>query len=162
MSMHDYLERAREFEGVLELAPEEGGPFPEIAWGDHFFYYAPDGQTPQQGQPFATFVTKDYPDDALSELDRAGRWRLNIHVGRHRFVLLTGEEPRLSRDVSGTGTASGSVWDFAATDTVIPHPVYRAQGWIAVVNPSRDSLAVIVSLLEQAHADAKRRWHRIK
>ncbi|AZT92429.1 DUF6194 family protein [Brevibacterium aurantiacum] len=156
MSMHDYLERAREFEGVLELAPEEGGPFPEIAWGDHFFYYAPDGQTPQQGQPFATFVTKDYPDDALSELDRAGRWRLNIHVGRHRFVLLTGEEPRLSRDVSGT------VWDFAATDTVIPHPVYRAQGWIAVVTPSRDSLAVIVSLLEQAHADAKRRWHRIK
>lgn len=126
MSMHDYLERAREFEGVLELAPEEGGPFPEIAWGDHFFYYAPDGQTPQQGQPFATFVTKDYPDDALSELDRAGRWRLNIHVGRHRFVSLTGEEPRLSRDVSGTGTASGSVWDFAATDTVIPHPVYRA------------------------------------
>lgn len=156
MSMHDYLGRVRAFEGVLELDPEEGGPFPEIAWGDHFFYYAPDGQTPQQGQPFATFVTKDYPDDALSELDRAGRWRLNIHVGRHRFVLLTGEEPRLSSDNAGT------VWDFAATDTVIPHPVYRAQGWIAVVTPSRDSLAVIVSLLEQAHADAKRRWHRIK
>ena len=156
MSMHDYLERIRAFDGVLELAPEEGGPFPEIAWGDHFFYYSPDGQVPQRDQPFATFVTKDYPDDGGSDLDRVGRWRLNIHVGRYRFVAVTGEEPRLSSDRPGTD------WDFAATDSVFPHPVYRAQGWIAVVKPSRASLASIAELIDGAHADAKRRWHRVE
>lgn len=152
MSMHDYLEIIRRLEGVLELAPEEGGPFPEIAWGDHFFYFAPDGQIPQREQPFATFVTKDYPDDSRSELNQAGRWRLNTHVGRDRFVELTGEEPRPS--------GAGENWDFAATDEVIPHPVYRGQGWIAVVSPSQISLATIIDVLDGAHADAKRRWHR--
>lgn len=159
MSTHDYLERIREFDGVLELAPEEGGPYPEIAWGDHFFYYAPDGQVPQREQPFATFVTKDYPDDRLSDLDRAGRWRLNIHVGRQRFLDLIGEEPLPSSERAGT---TSNAWDCAATDSVIPHPVYRAQGWIAIVSPSRDSPATIVELLGHAHAGAKRRWHRVK
>lgn len=154
MSMHDHLERIRQFAGVLELAPEEGGPFPEIAWGDHFFYYAPDGQVPQREQPFATFVTKDYPDDALSQLSGADRWRLNIHVGSQRFIDLTGEQPRPS--------SSGTDWDFDVTDSVIPHPLYRAQGWIAVVSPSRDSLSTITALLGHAHADAERRWHRIR
>ena len=27
--------------------------------------------------------------------------------------------------------------DYAALDTVIPHPVYAKQRWIAVLNPSR-------------------------
>lgn len=160
MSMHDYLESLREYEAVLELAPEAGGSFPEIAWGDHFFYYAPDGQIPQRDQPFATFVTKDYPDDALSRLDAPGRWRLNIHVGSDRFIDLTGEQPRLGSD--GAAPGAHRAWDYAVTDTVIPHPMYRAQGWIAVVNPSSASQAAIADLISQAHTDAKRRWHRIR
>lgn len=154
--MHEYAERIREFAGVLELAPEEGSPFPEIAWGDHFFYYAPDGRVPEHEQPFATCVTKDYPDDALSRLGAAGRWRLNIRVGRTRFVALTGEDPRPSDDDAD----ATKQWDFAAADTVIPHPLYRAQGWVAVVNPNRSSMEYIAQLLAGAHSDARQRWDR--
>ena len=77
MSLDELLATIRTFEGVLELAPTEGGPYPPIAWGDHFFYYAPDGGVPQNQQPYATVVTKDYPDDDACGLDDPGRWRLN-------------------------------------------------------------------------------------
>ncbi|MCK0090243.1 hypothetical protein HCA61_04140 [Rhodococcus sp. HNM0563] len=147
MSMKQILETVRGFEGVVELAPEVGSEFPEVAWGDHFFYYAPDGQVPQRGQPFATIVTKDYPGDTESELDPPDRWRLNIHVGRASFTELTGEEPR----------ATESAVDFSAADTVLPHPVYRAQGWIAIVNPGARTSGIAGDLLRRAHDDARRR-----
>ena len=91
--MEQILATARSLDGVLELAPAEGGPYPEIAWGDHFFYYAPDGDVPQNTQPYATIVTKDYPDDTQSRLGD-GRWRVNIHVGRKTFVDLLDMEPK--------------------------------------------------------------------
>jgi hypothetical protein len=94
MSMERLLETIRAFDGVLELAPGEGSAFPEIAWGDHFFYYAPDGHVPAREQPYATIVTKNYPGDATCDLDHPDRWRLNIHVGTDAFIELTGENPR--------------------------------------------------------------------
>lgn len=71
------------------------------------------------GQPFATIVTKDYPDDTASRLDEPGRWRLNVHVGRARLAELVGDEPR----------------DPAAVDTFVRHPVHGDQGWVSVVVP---------------------------
>jgi hypothetical protein len=150
--MEQILEAVRGFDGVLELAPAEGSAFPEIAWGDHFFYYAPDGQVPQREQPYATIVTKNYPDDTLCDLDRPGRWRLNIHVGRTVFTELTSEEPR----------AKTSPVDFTAVDTVLPHPVYRAQGWVSIINPGSDTHSLAICLLRQAHDNARRRAIRRK
>lgn len=43
-----------------------GSEHPEISWSDHFFYYAPDGLVPRNRQPYATIVTKNYPDDVQS------------------------------------------------------------------------------------------------
>lgn len=150
MSMDELLETIRAFDGVLELAPDESSAFPAIAWGDHFFYYAPDGQVPTREQPYATIVTKDYPDDALSGLDEPNRWRLNIHVGTDVFTELVGEDPR-----SEAGT-----WDYAATDLVLPHPVYRGQGWVSIVNPGASTHGLAVGLLRQAHEAAHRRAAR--
>ena len=136
MSMDPILTFLRSLDGVLELAPPPGSAFPEIAWGDHFFYYAPDGQVPQREQPYATIVTKSYPDDDGDDLDRPGRWRLNIHVGRTRAaeaVALTG---------------------------VSPHPRYGDQGWVALVCPEAGLLAVAEGLLRDAHDAARRRWER--
>ena len=148
--MDDLLETIRGLDGVLELAPVEGSQAPEIAWGDHFFYYAPDGQVPEREQPYATIVTKNYPDDEACDLDAPDRWRLNVHAGRSAFVELTGEQPR-----DGAGS-----WDYTATDTVLPHPVHRAQGWVCIVNPGRRTQDVAVRLLRQAHEDARRRAQR--
>ncbi|MFD3440445.1 DUF6194 family protein [Streptomyces sp. NPDC058685] len=148
--MEQLLETARAFDGVLELAPTEGSDFPEIAWGDHFFYYAPDGQVPQREQPYATIVTKNYPGDSVCDLDHPERWRLNIHVGTKLFVELTGEKP-------GDDAAST---DYTATDAVLPHPMYRAQGWISITNPGPGTRMLVARLLHQAHEDAKRRAER--
>ena len=150
MSMDDILQAIRAFDGVLELAPTEGSGFPEIAWGDHFFYFAPDGQVPQREQPYATVVTKNYPDDTLCDLDHPDRWRLNIHVGTDAFVKLTGEHPR----------AEATSWDYTLSDTVLPHPLYRAQGWVSIVNPDASTRELAAQLLREAHEDAKRRTER--
>lgn len=102
---------------------------------------------PQSQQPYATIVTKNRPDDTLSDLDRAGRWRLNIHVRRTTFTELTGEDPKVETPIE----------DFAAADTFLPHPVYRGRGWIAITNPGTETLTTAIQLLGQAHGDAKAR-----
>lgn len=145
MSMEQIIDTISNFDGVLVLAPDADSGFPELAWGDYFFYYAPDGQIPHNVQPYATIVTKDYPDDTQSRLDSEGRWRINIHVGQ-----------RVLREVAAGGDAP----DFAATDTLLPHPVYSAQGWIAVVNPAQRTLARVLDAVRDAHADARRRYER--
>lgn len=144
MSIDQLLQIIRSFDGVLELSPGEGSEFPEVARGDHFFYYAPDGRVPARRQPYATIVTKNYPDDALSDLDEPDRWRLNIHVDTDTFVELTGETPRSPQ----------RPWDYAATDMVLPHPVYRRQGWVSIVNPGARTSTVAIRLVREAHEAA--------
>lgn len=148
--MDRILAAVRQFEGVLEVAPGEGSGFPEIAWGDHFFYYAPDGRIPQRVQPYATIVTKDYPDDTSSDLNPAGRWRLNIHVGRVEFTRLIGADPRNAAIPDDAG----------AGDVVLPHPVYARQGFVAIVNPGDRTTTTAIELLRDAHAAARRRATR--
>lgn len=150
MSMEQIIATVRGFDGALVLVPEPGGDFPEVAWGDAFFYYAPDGRTPDNVQPYGTIVTKDYPDDAASDLDPPGRWRVNVHVDRATFRDLTGEEPRgISRPR-----------DHAAVDIVLPHPVYGPLGWVSVVNPGERTTGLVVQLLRHAHEAARARFAR--
>ncbi|UYQ66746.1 DUF6194 family protein [Streptomyces peucetius] len=148
--MEQIIATVRGFDGALVLLPEPGSDFPEIAWGDAFFYYAPDGRTPANAQPYATIVTKDYPDDTASDLDPPGRRRVNIHLDRATFQELTGEEPHSLRRPR----------DYAAADTVMPHPVYGAVGWISVVNPGERTTDTVVRLLRDAHAAARARFAR--
>ncbi|MFF5303026.1 DUF6194 family protein [Streptomyces sp. NPDC013161] len=147
--MEQIIATVRDFTGALVLVPEPGGDFPELAWGDAFFYYAPDGQLPRNVQPYGTVVTKNYPDDTASDLDPPGRWRVNIHVGRTAFRELTGEPRRLDLP-----------YDHTVTDTVLPHPVYGALGWICVVNPGEKTEELVVELLRGAHDDACARFAR--
>ena len=150
MSMVQIIDLVRGFDGSLVVQPGPESGSPPIAWGDTFFYFAPDGRMPQHTQPCATIVTKDYPDDTASDLDAPHRWRVNIHVDRATFRELTGEDPRgLTRPR-----------DFAAADVVNPHPVYGALGWICVVNPAERTMPTIVRLLRAAHDGARARWAR--
>ena len=88
---------------------------------------------------FATLVTTDEHDTgAPSNLTaRPEAFRLNIGVGKDTFQRLVG---------------SLTAPDFAAADTILPHPVYARQRWIAIVNPSRATFdAVLRPLLAEAH-----------
>jgi hypothetical protein len=145
MDLDDILEDIRAFDGVVEVAPRDGDHTPPIAWGDHFFYYSPDGTVPANTQPYATIITKDYPDDAQSDLTAEDRWRLNIHVGSAR-----------ARDLVGDGGDP----DFSEADTILPHPVYGRLGWVAVVNPGERTRATVLHLLHDAHEDERRRAGR--
>ncbi|MFD8923447.1 DUF6194 family protein [Streptomyces sp. NPDC059569] len=148
--MEQIIAAVRSFDGALVFSPEPGGDFPELVWGDAFFYYAPDGQMPRNVQPYGTIVTKNYPDDTASDLDHPGRRRVNVHVDRTTFREMTGEEPRgLSRPR-----------DYAAADSVVPHPVYGALGWISVVNPGERTTGTVVRLLRGAHDAARARFER--
>ena len=122
---------------VLTLSPAEGDGTPEVAWGDRFFYYAPDGVVPP-GQPFATLVTKDYPGEPAAGLGD-GVFRVNIDAGR--------------RDQPAVG-------DPAVRDTVMPHPVYGHLGWVCIVQPGDRTTPELPELLREAHGAAKRRWDR--
>jgi hypothetical protein len=80
------------------------------SWGDLFFYYAPDGVVPTAGQPFATIVTKHYPDDAGSRLARPGAFRLNVAAGREavRELLLAAHHSARSRYRRRAGSVGGA------------------------------------------------------
>ena len=127
---------------VLTLRPAPGDGSPEISWGDLFFYYAPDGVVGRT-QPFATMVTKDYPDDQTSRLDRADTFRLNVAAGTDVFVDMTGHEV-----------------DPSEPDIVFAHPVYGNLHWLAVVNPGPRTESVVRELLRSAHDRARSRHQR--
>ncbi|WP_431279177.1 DUF6194 family protein [Leifsonia poae] len=150
MIAEQILTEIRSYDGVLELAPQPGSEHPEISWGDYFFYYAPDAVVPQNRQPYATIVTKDYPDDVQSHLDAPDRWRLNIHVGTHLFTELLGYSPeKIGTDV-----------DYSETDVFLPHPLYGAYGWVSVVNPGPRTTERALAVLHEAHLADRQRVER--
>ena len=67
-----------------------------------------------------------------SDLARPGVYRLNIGVAKTTFERLVGSmvEP-----------------DYTTLDTLLPHPVYAKQRWIAVLNPSRRTFDEVVKPL---------------
>lgn len=96
---------------------------------------------------FATIATGDEFDDA-SDLVRPGVFRLNIGItgATFRRLIDPATEP-----------------DHAALDTLLPHPVYAAQHWVAILNPSAASYETIVKpLLEEAHGIVSTREDRIR
>ena len=109
--------------------------------GNSFFFYNPPGETPPDHRfPFATIVANDLYDQ-FSNLDRAGVYRLNVGVSRQTYEGLFGAK----------ADASGAEYDFAALDTIMPHPVYGQQFWICVLNPSEETFERVKPLLAEAH-----------
>ena len=135
---------------VVVQRPGPGDGTPEVAWGDVFAYYSPDGSIPA-AQPFATVVTKDYPGEPSAGLDRPGAFRVNVHAGTEEFQRRIGHS---LPDADAEGP------DPATPDVIQPHPVYGAHGWLAVVDPGPATEDDLRDLLTRAHALALARWER--
>jgi hypothetical protein len=150
---------AETFAGVDVVHPEASGG-PEIAWGDTFFIYDPNRDLePKHRFPFATIVTKDYGDfDRASNLNRPEVFRLNVGVSKETFRSLFGPQPSLTGQTDGGNKG----YDFAALDQVMPHPVYGAQSWICVLNPSEATLQAVQPLLAEAYDVAVRRHAKVR
>jgi Family of unknown function (DUF6194) len=126
------------------------------ASGDTFFMYDPDGDLPAERQmPFVTLVTGDHYD-SVSDLSRPGAYRLNIGLTKATYTGLFGAAPtrRGADGVLDTG------YDYAAVDTVTPHPIYASQHWVSVVNPGAATLETVRTLLAEAHGFAARKYAR--
>ncbi|WP_068164425.1 DUF6194 family protein [Rhodococcus phenolicus] len=149
MSIDEIIDFVTGLGGVLACRPAPGDGSPEISWGDTFFYYAPDGQVPTTTQPFATIVTKDYPGDERSRLNRPDTFRLNVFAGKDAFTARMGARPR----DAGTLDTDPSV-----PDRIVAHPVYGTLGWLCVVNPGPGTVADVRALLVQAHTSALTRY----
>ncbi|MFD9290979.1 DUF6194 family protein [Streptomyces sp. NPDC060030] len=107
---------------------------------------------PATGQPFATIVTKNYPGEESSLLDRPDTFRVNVAAGRDMFREWTGHAP----GEPVIDTAAG------VSDAVTAHPVYGSAGWLAVVNPGPRTDAAVRLLLREAHRLARGRHDRRK
>ena len=155
MTMEEIISFVDGLDGVLTQRAQPGDGSPEIAWGDRFFYYAPEGVVPAATQPFATIVTKNYPGDESSRLDRAGVFRVNVAAGKEAFRAHIGRAPR-DTDLQVDADAPGP----DVLDAVIAHPVYGSLGWLAVNNPGPATAAEVRRLLHQAHHLARARYLR--
>ena len=114
---------------ITESYPETDVVEAMNAW---FFSLDPETHWPN----YATLVTTDEHDDA-SDLDRPGVFRLNIGVDRPTFEQVAASDP---------------VPDYTAFDRLLPHPVYAAQRWISILNPSDETFAeTVIPLLALAH-----------
>jgi hypothetical protein len=137
MTIEEIVRFVESLGGVLTLRPSPADGSPEVAWGDLFFYYAPDGVVPP-GQPFATIVTKDYPGEPSSGLGE-GIFRVNVDAGRRH---------------------QGPVDDPSQRDTVIPHPAYGRLGWVSIIQPGSRTSTQLFAILTEAHDRAQRRRDR--
>ncbi|ONM47611.1 DUF6194 family protein [Nocardia donostiensis] len=151
MTIDEIYDFVADMDGVLTLRPGPGDGSPEISWGDLFFYYSPDGVVPTNTQPFATIVTKNYPGDEASRLDRPDTFRVNIAVGKDAFVSWVGRAPR---------EPALDEPDPSSLDTVIAHPVYGTVAWLAVVNPGKRTESAVRELLTTAYRRARSRYER--
>jgi uncharacterized protein DUF6194 len=122
--------------------------------GDTFLMYDPDGDLPPERQfPFATIVTGDHYD-SVSELNTPGAYRINIGLTKATYVASFGAAPT-QRDAGGVLDTG---FDYAAVDTVMPHPIYASQHWVCVVNPGEATLETVQTLLAEAHRFAARKY----
>jgi hypothetical protein len=120
--------------------------------GDTFVTYDPDGDLPaDRWLPFATVVTGDNYD-TVSDLNQPGAYRLNIGLTKATYAALLGNTPT-ERDAQGVLICDA---DYTARDTLMPHPFYGNQHWVAVINPE-STLATAKELLADAYDFAVRK-----
>ncbi|MGK8234671.1 DUF6194 family protein [Roseovarius sp. MS2] len=128
------------------ITNELDGVVPKDAWGETSYFYNP-GHVFQRGTYFATIKQKDGANDRASHLDRSGVWRLNLGVSKEVFFGLFGPPPPRP----GKGGVIDGGWDFAASDQLMPHPIY---GWMSWINRLRTSLVNATSGLDVREARA--------
>jgi Family of unknown function (DUF6194) len=123
------------FGGIEIVSPTDG-----VASGETFLSTIQIAISTQQRMPFATIVTKDYGDfDCASGLNREGVFRLNIGVSRDTF--------RSFFPSPSVPEQADSSYDYAAVDTLLPHPVYAPQSWVCVLNASAETFELTVKPL---------------
>jgi hypothetical protein len=129
------LEPARPSPEVVVAYIVETWPETDVVEAMNAWFFSLDRE--KHWPNYATLVTTDEHDKA-SNLSRPGAFRLNMGVDGETFERVA--------------AAAGADPDYTAVDRVMPHPVYAAQRWICIVNPSEPTFReVVMPLLRIAH-----------
>jgi hypothetical protein len=119
--------------------------------GNSFFFVGAERML-----PFATLMTND-ENDTVSDLNRAGVYRLNLGVSKGTFQALFGSRPMPAPAEEQVPEG----YDFTALDRVMPHPVYGLMHWVCVLSPREATFeAEVRPLLTEAHEMATGRGAR--
>lgn len=122
-------------------------------WGERALFYDPQSRLPL-GIYVLSFKEQDGPHDKVSDLARDGVFRLNLGVTRETFTDLFGPIPARPR----VGAIIEAEHDFAALDTIMPHPVYGWMTWICVLNPGLETFERLKPLIRQSVALAEEKY----
>ncbi|MGH1412924.1 MAG: DUF6194 family protein [Pelagimonas sp.] len=120
------------------------------AWGETSLFYNPCRVLPR-GVYFATIKEKDGANDSASKLDRDGIFRLNVGTSKPLYFERFGPPPPRP----GKGGIVEGPWNFTKLNTLTPHPVYGWMSWVAVLNPTVETLGDMRPLIDAAYAKAK-------
>jgi len=123
--------------------------------GNFFFYYSPEHVVPEKTFPFTTLVANDLYDQ-VSDLDRAGVYRLNVGVSKDTYLGLFGVQPEAPGEAGVVQTGD----DFKALDQVMPHPIYGHLFWLCVLRPGQQTFETIKPLLAEAYQRAVSQYER--
>lgn len=114
-------------------------------WGERALFYNPARQL-KKGIYIATFKERDGENDKASDLNRGGRFRLNIGLTKLAYFTLFGPLP--FRPSAGNIVATGH--DFTLSDVIMPHPVYGWMSWVAVVNPTLSTFKTLLPVIAES------------
>ena len=127
------------------------------SWGEKGIFYNP-GRALKRGVYVLTVKEKDGQHDRASSLNRPGMYRVNVGIRKATFQKLFGTLP--ARPAAGGVVAMDC--DFAAVDTLLPHPVYAWMGWVSVLNPSPQTFEQLKPLVLEAYEFAVEKFRKRK
>ena len=132
--------------------------FPDVIadsnWGERALFYNPCRKLPK-GIYFLTFKERDGANDHSSNIG-TGEYRLNVGISKRAFIERFGGIP--DRPSSGGVVTTGH--DFTKSNVVTPHPVYGWMCWIAVKNPSPETLEELKPLLAESYQVATEKFKK--
>jgi hypothetical protein len=111
-------------------------------FGYLFFFVGDDHRL-----PFVTIANSDQDFDNVSNLNRAGVFRVNIGISKETFknlIVESGSEPV----------------DYSVLNVFLPHPDYAPQNFICILNPSGENVETTKKLIVEAHSIAAARLQR--
>lgn len=145
-------------EQILEYCLEnlEGTVLVE-SWGEKGIFYNPD-HVLKRGIYILTVKEKDGANDKSSDLNRENVYRVNLGIRKSTFIKLFGTIPKRP-------PAGGIVdmdYDFAASDTILPHPVYAWMAWICALTPSEQTFTELQPYIQEAYTYAREKFRKRK
>ena len=118
-------------------------------WGERVLFYNPGGAL-SHGVYFLSLKERDSANDASSQLDEQGAYRVNLSLAPLRYHALFGAPP-------DRASHHGSAASPPPIDVLAPHPVYAWLGWAAIVYPTAATLERLWPILDESYALAQQK-----